>query len=67
MTVIWMAFFPTSVALSYLLAPLTPGWPIVLRVLLTTLIATPWMTYLLLPRMTKLFHPWLTRTRDARA
>ncbi|KGN36763.1 antibiotic biosynthesis monooxygenase [Knoellia subterranea] len=61
-TVIWLAFFPTSLALAYLLGPLTNHWPVVLRVLLTTLIATPWMTYLLLPRVTKLFQPWLTRT-----
>ncbi|MER7071231.1 antibiotic biosynthesis monooxygenase [Terrabacter sp. NPDC000476] len=61
-SVIWIAFFPTSLALAYLLAPLTEGWPVVLRVLATTLLATPWMTYVLLPFVTRLFGRWLART-----
>jgi hypothetical protein len=61
MVVIWLAFFPTSVALTYLFGPFTGGWPAWARVLLSTLVATPLMTYLILPRMTKLFSPWLTR------
>ena len=36
------------------------GWPIVVRVLVTTLVATPWMTYVLLPFVTRLFGRWLT-------
>ena len=62
MCVIWLAFFPTSLALSYLFAPFTGDWPAWARVLLSTVVATPLMTYLILPRVTKLFHPWLTRT-----
>ena len=59
-SVIWLAFFPTSLALAYLLAPISGTWPTVLRVLVTTLVATPWMTYLLLPFVTRLFQRWLT-------
>lgn len=62
MCVIWLAFFPTSLALSYLFAPFTGDWPGWARVLLSTVVATPLMTYLILPRVTRLFHPWLTRT-----
>ncbi len=58
-TVIWMAFFPTSLALAYLLAPVGGDWPVVLRVLVSTLLATPWMTYLFLPFVTRLFARWL--------
>lgn len=65
MCIIWLAFFPTSVALTYLFGGFTKDWLPVFRVLLSTVIATPLMTYLILPRVTKLFHPWLTRTRDA--
>ena len=67
MCIIWLAFFPTSLALTYASAGFTRDWLPVFRVLLTTLVATPLMTYLILPRVTKLFHPWLTRTgsRDA--
>lgn len=63
MCIIWLAFFPTSVALTYASAGFTRDWLPVFRVLLTTLVATPLMTYLILPRVTKLFQPWLTRTR----
>jgi antibiotic biosynthesis monooxygenase (ABM) superfamily enzyme len=59
-SVIWVAFFPTSLALAYLLAPVSGHWPTVVRVLVTTLVATPWMTYLLLPFVTRLFQRWLT-------
>ena len=48
-----MAFFPTSLALAYLLAPVGGDWPVVLRVLVSTLLATPWMTYLFLPFVTR--------------
>jgi uncharacterized protein len=58
-TVIWMAFFPTSLALAYLLAPVSGDWPVVLRVLVSTLLATPWMTYLFLPFVTRLCARWL--------
>ena len=58
-TVIWLAFFPTSLALAYLLAPVGGDWPVVLRVLVSTLLATPWMTYLFLPFVTRLFARWL--------
>ena len=59
-SVIWIAFFPTSLALSYLLSPLSGGLAgRGLRVLVTTLLATPWMTYVLLPFVTRLFGRWL--------
>jgi len=58
-TVIWVAFFPTSLALAYLLAPVGGDWPVVLRVLVSTLLATPWMTYLFLTFVTRLFARWL--------
>lgn len=58
-SVIWIAFFPTSLVLTYLLSPVTGHWPPALRVLVTTLLATPWMTYVLLPFVTRLFGRWL--------
>ncbi|YAL82998.1 antibiotic biosynthesis monooxygenase [Dermacoccaceae bacterium W4C1] len=63
---IWVAFFPTSVILTYLLMPITDGWWPPLRVLLTTVIAVPWMTYFLLPTVTSLLQPWLTRPPRSR-
>lgn len=60
MVVIFFAFFPTSVALTYLIAPVTDGWPAWGRVLLNCLVAIPWMTYIFLPFVTRLFSPWTT-------
>ena len=60
-SVIWLAFFPTSLVLTYLLLPVSATWPTPLRVLVSTLLATPWMTYVLLPFVTRLFARWLHR------
>lgn len=58
MVVIFCAFFPTSLALTYALMPITSSWPGWGRVLLNTMIAIPWMTYIFLPFVTRLFSPW---------
>lgn len=58
-TVIWFAFFPLSLALGLILLGLGLDLNIVLRTLITTLVATPIMTYGLLPWMTKRFQWWL--------
>jgi antibiotic biosynthesis monooxygenase (ABM) superfamily enzyme len=62
-TVIWLAFFPLSLALSVLLGLTGLDLNVVVRVLLTTLVATPIMTYGLLPWMTKRFEWWLKPQR----
>jgi antibiotic biosynthesis monooxygenase (ABM) superfamily enzyme len=61
--VIWVAFFPTNLLFTWLLAPLLGHWPLALRVLVSTLLLTPLMTYLVLPRVTALLQPWLTGRR----
>ncbi len=57
--VIWLAFFPLSLALGLLLTATGMHFDIVLRTLITTIVATPIMTYALLPWMTKRFEWWL--------
>jgi len=60
---IWLGFFPTNLLALWLLG-YVPGiaeWPLVLRVLLTTILLTPAMTYLVLPWVTRLLRPWLQR------
>lgn len=60
---IWLGFFPVNVAFSYAMSPV-PGWdglPIWLRVLATTLVLTPIMTYWVLPRVTRMLRGWLAR------
>ena len=64
MVVIFCAFFPTSLVLTYVLALVTEGWPAWGRVLLTCAIAIPWMTYVFLPFVTRLFLPWTQPRRS---
>ena len=60
---IWLGFFPVNLLASWLLGfvPGVADWPLVTRVLLTTVLLTPVMTYLVLPWVTRLLRPWLQR------
>ncbi|GAA1525499.1 hypothetical protein BJ978_001401 [Agromyces terreus] len=58
---IWLGFFPVNLLFTYLIAPV-PGWgdlPVWLRVLATTLVLTPIMTYWVLPFVTRSLRAWL--------
>ncbi|QAY72915.1 antibiotic biosynthesis monooxygenase [Agromyces protaetiae] len=58
---IWLGFFPVNLVFSYLISPV-PGWdllPIVVRVLVTTLVLTPIMTFWVLPFVTRSLRRWL--------
>jgi len=59
--VIWLTFFPLSLAAAALLRQAAPDLDLVVRTLTTTLVMTPIMTYLALPRMTKWLGWWLHR------
>ncbi len=65
---IWVGFFPTNLLASWLLG-FIPGFtevPLVLRVLATTVMLTPVMTYAVLPWVTRLLRPWLQRPPRSR-
>ena len=60
---IWLGFFPTNLVFT-LLVWLLPVWdavPLAARVLVTTVVLTPVMTYLVLPAITARLRPWLER------
>ncbi|MFJ4175436.1 antibiotic biosynthesis monooxygenase [Microbacterium sp. NPDC089696] len=60
---IWLGFFPVNLVFTYAMSPI-PGWnelPIWLRVLATTLVLTPIMTYWVLPWVTRSLRHWLAR------
>lgn len=57
--VIWLTFFPLSLLVTWLAAQWVPGLPLVPRVLVSTLLMTPVMTYLALPWMTRRLGWWL--------
>ena len=67
---IWLGFFPLNLLFTSLVNWFVPGWhqlwPLV-TVLVTTLILTPIMTYLLLPFVTRMLRPWLQGTPRSRA
>lgn len=56
---IWFAFFPLSLVMTTVVAALVPGLGTVLRVLVSTLVMTPIMTYLVLPFLTSSLEWWL--------
>jgi antibiotic biosynthesis monooxygenase (ABM) superfamily enzyme len=58
---IWLGFFPVNLAFS-LLVGFVPGWDgvaVFWRVLITTLVLTPIMTFWVLPAVTRIIRPWL--------
>jgi antibiotic biosynthesis monooxygenase (ABM) superfamily enzyme len=63
MVSIFLVFYPLSLALQFLAAPFTGSLPLWLRVFITVVVATPLMTYLLLPLVTRALRPWLLRGR----
>lgn len=56
---IWLVFFPLSLSVTVSLAALVPGVAVGFRVLLSTVLMTPVMTYLALPWITKQLSWWL--------
>ncbi|MFC4784422.1 antibiotic biosynthesis monooxygenase [Nocardioides sp. MAHUQ-72] len=58
-TVIWLAFFPLSLLASWVLTHVAPDITLLERALVTTLVMTPLMTYVVLPRMTRTLSWWL--------
>ncbi len=59
--VVWTAVFPSVLAVSSLLSLLPFEMPLVLAVFVTTAISVPTAVYLLLPRLCRLFEPWIYR------
>jgi antibiotic biosynthesis monooxygenase (ABM) superfamily enzyme len=58
---IWLGFFPVNLVFSLLVAGV-PWWDdlaVFWRVLVTTLVLTPIMTFWVLPAVTRLIRPWL--------
>ncbi|MET4225377.1 antibiotic biosynthesis monooxygenase [Oerskovia enterophila] len=61
---IWLGFFPVNLAFTLLMSWAVPSFgelPVLPRVLVTTLVLTPIMTYAVLPWVTRRLAPWLAR------
>lgn len=57
--VTWLAVFPLVSLISYGASPILDNLPTLARALLMTTVLVPLMTYVVMPRMTRLFQRWL--------
>lgn len=62
-TTIWLGFFPLNLLATLTVGRALAGLPVVLRVLVTTVLLTPVMTYLVLPWITRRLQWWLQGRR----
>lgn len=62
--VTWLAIYPTVLACSLLIREVESGLPLALSTLAATAVTVPVVTYLLLPRLTRLFEGWLFARRE---
>jgi antibiotic biosynthesis monooxygenase (ABM) superfamily enzyme len=59
--VTWATIFPLITVIVVVLAPLLGGLPLVVRLAVTTGVTVPLMTWVVMPRVTRLLHRWLYR------
>ncbi|HSK99949.1 MAG TPA: antibiotic biosynthesis monooxygenase [Rubrobacteraceae bacterium] len=62
--VTWLAVFPLITVIFYLFEPLLNQLPMALRTLVLTAVMVTLMTYVIMPRLTRLFSFWLYPDRD---
>lgn len=62
--VTWLAVFPLITAIFFLFEPLLNQLPMALRTLVPTVVMVTLMTYVIMPRLTRLFSFWLYPDRD---
>ncbi|NDJ25563.1 hypothetical protein GS682_28905 [Nostoc sp. B(2019)] len=55
----WLAIYPLITGIYLLFGNLLSGLPLLLRTLLLTGVLVYLMTYLVMPKLTKIFHKWL--------
>jgi antibiotic biosynthesis monooxygenase (ABM) superfamily enzyme len=64
--VTWVTIFPLITLVVVATAPLVGGWPLVARLAVTTALTVPLMTWVVMPRVTRLLHRWLYPDADPR-
>jgi uncharacterized protein len=55
----WIGVYPIITILLAVIGPATATWPLPFRTLLLTALMVPTMTWLVIPRLTRLFRGWL--------
>lgn len=56
---VWLAFFPISLVFQWVFGSALAGWPMLPRVLASTLMLTPVMVFVFIPLSMRLLAPWL--------
>jgi uncharacterized protein len=56
----WVTIFPLITLVIVVLGPLIEGLPLIPRLAITTAVTVPLMTWLAMPRVTRLLHSWLS-------
>jgi uncharacterized protein len=64
--VTWVTIFPLITLVVVATAPLLGGWPLVARLAVTTGVTVPIMTWVVMPRVTRLLGRWLYPDPDRR-
>jgi antibiotic biosynthesis monooxygenase (ABM) superfamily enzyme len=57
--VTWLTIFPLITAIVAVTGPMLKGLPLAVRLAITTAIAVPLMTWVVMPRVTRLLRRWL--------
>jgi hypothetical protein len=57
--VTWITIFPLITAIVAITGPLLKDLPLAVRLGITTALAVPLMTWVVMPRVTRLLHRWL--------
>jgi uncharacterized protein len=60
----WITIFPLITGIVVVAGPLINGLPLALRLGITTAVAVPLMTWVVMPRVTRLLRGWLYEPRD---
>ena len=63
----WITIFPLITAIVVIIGPLVEELPLVVRLGITTAIAVPLMTWVVMPRVTRLLRGWLYPTEEKTA
>jgi antibiotic biosynthesis monooxygenase (ABM) superfamily enzyme len=61
----FLGAYPCTLLIQWLVSPRTAAWPLPLRAAVFPLILLPVLTYVIMPRLSRLFRLWLYPTPDA--
>ena len=61
----WITIFPLITAIVAVTGPLLEELPLVLRLGITTALAVPLMTWIVMPRVTRLLRGWLYPAKES--